>query len=136
MRLLNYTIFLLFALCTRSVYAGPGITDNHIKVDQFGYRCSDQKIAVISNPQTGYNSGSPFTPGTGANQYQIRDWTTNAVVFSGTLTVWNGGATHIQSGDKVWWFDFSSFVTSGSYYVFDVANKLKLKVVLAVEPKK
>lgn len=118
-----FALFFLLVGLAR-LQAGPSVTDNHIKVDQFGYRCNDQKIAVISNPQTGYNSGSPFTPGTGANQYQIRDWTTNAVVFSGTLTAWNGGATHAQSGDRVWWFDFSSFTTAGSYYVFDVANNV------------
>ena len=50
------------------VVAGPATIDNHIKVDQFGYRCNDQKIAVVSNPQTGFNSGSPFSPSTAANQ--------------------------------------------------------------------
>ncbi len=107
-----------------SVYSGPTVTDNHIKVDQFGYRCNDQKIAIISNPQTGFNSASTFSPGTATNEYQIRDWSTNAIVYSGTLTAWNGGATHVQSGDKVWWFDFSSYTTSGTYYIYDAARNV------------
>src|ERR1700751_4969307 len=100
--LLSFLLLLspLFAM------AIPPAIDNHIKVDQFGYRCNDQKIAVISNPQTGFNSGSPFSPSTATNQYEIRNWSTNATVYTGTLTAWNGGATHAQSGDKVWWFDF------------------------------
>src|SRR5436190_10714116 len=105
-----------------SVFAGPGVTDNHLKIDQFGYRCNDQKIAIISNPITGYNNGSTFAPGTAANNYQVRRWSDDAVMFSGTLVAWNGGTTHIQSGDKVWWFDFSTFVTSGTYYIYDVSN--------------
>jgi endoglucanase len=93
--------------------------DNHIKVDQFGYRTAEKKIAVISNPITGYNSTNPFTPG---SNYEVRRASDDATVFTGTITAWNGGATHAQSGDKVWWFDFSSFTTPGSYYVYDVTN--------------
>lgn len=100
-------------------FANPPVTDNHIKVDQFGYRATDKKVAVISNPVTGYNNTSPFTPG---NNYQVRRWTDDTVVFSGSPVVWNSGATHSQSGDKVWWFDFSSVTVVGSYYVFDVTN--------------
>lgn len=91
----------------------------HIKIDQFGYLPAAEKIAVISDPQIGYNDTLAFTPGA---VYEVRDYNTNAVVFSGTPVAWNGGATHTQSGDKVWWFDFSSFTAPGSYYIFDVAN--------------
>ncbi|MDW8394598.1 MAG: glycoside hydrolase family 9 protein, partial [Chitinophagales bacterium] len=42
----------------------------------------------------------------------------------GTITAWGGGATHAQSGDRVWWFDFSSLTIPGSYYVFDVGNNV------------
>lgn len=100
-------------------FAAPPTIDNHIKVDQFGYRTSDRKIAVISNPINGYNNTSPFTPG---NTYQLRRWNDDAVVFSGTPAAWNGGATQSQSGDKVWWFDFSGVTAAGTYYVFDVQN--------------
>ena len=117
-------VIIVFSLWSFFTFGAPPVVDNHIKVDQFGYRCSDEKIAIISNPQSGFNSASTFNPGTGANQYQLRDWNTDAIVFTGTLTAWNGGATHAQSGDKVWWFDFSSYNTPGSYYVFDLARNV------------
>jgi endoglucanase len=102
----------------------PGATTPHIKIDQFGYFPNSRKVAVIVDPQTGYNSAESFTPGTGVNQYQVRRWTDDAVVHSGTLTAWNGGATQAQSGDRGWWFDFSAVTAPGSYYVFDVANNV------------
>lgn len=91
--------------------------DNHIKIDQFGYLPNDPKIAVISNPITGYNNNQTFAPGT--NTYRVRRVSDNQTVYSNTLTTWNGGATHDQSGDQVWWFDFSNLTTAGDYYVWD-----------------
>jgi hypothetical protein len=46
----------------------------------------------------------------------------NALVFSGPATTWHAGATYTQSGDKLWWFDFSSVTTTGSYYIYDPTN--------------
>jgi hypothetical protein len=118
-------IFLLFALFFSSLqisFAAPAQTTYHIKVDQFGYLPNARKVAVIADPQTGYNAAEGFFPGTGSNQYQVRRWHDDVVVFTGTLQVWNGGATHSQSGDRGWWFDFSALTTPGSYYVFDAAN--------------
>lgn len=108
-------------IITNISFSAPPAIDNHIKVDQFGYRSTDQKIAVISNPIIGYNNSSPFTPG---NNYQIRKWSDDAIVFSGAPVAWNGGATQAQSGDKVWWFDFSSVTAAGTYYVFDVSKNV------------
>lgn len=94
-----------------------GSEDNHIKVDQFGYRPGGQKICIISNPQAGYNSDQPFAnPST---TYEVRRWSDNSVAFSGTIAAWNSGDTHSQSGDKVWWFDFSSLQDTGTYYIYD-----------------
>jgi hypothetical protein len=104
--------------------ASPPIVTPHIKIDQFGYFPNSKKVAVIADPQTGYNAAESFSPGTGANQYQVRRWTDDVPVFSGTLTAWNSGATHAQSGDRGWWFDFSAVTTPGSYYIFDVANNV------------
>ena len=114
-------LFLVSFLLTNIAVSAPSTIDNHIKVDQFGYRITGKKIAVISNPVTGYNNNSPFTPG---NNYQLRKWSDDAVVFSGNITAWNGGATQAQSGDKVWWFDFSSVTAPGIYYVFDVTKNV------------
>jgi endoglucanase len=113
---------LLLLILTPLVATPPATITKHIKIDQFGYLPSSRKVAVIADPQAGYNSNESFSPGTGANQYQVRRWSDDVVVFSGTLTAWNAGATHTQSGDRGWWFDFSAVVAPGSYYVYDVAN--------------
>lgn len=112
----------LFFNCT-SLVAAPAVINYHIHVDQFGYRCDAVKIAVISNPQSGYNSNNPFNPGTGNNKYEVRRWNDDVAVFTGTLKPWNGGITHTQSGDKVWWFTFSTVSTPGDYYIYDKTNK-------------
>jgi hypothetical protein len=107
------------------LYAFPSVTiTKHIKIDQFGYLPNSKKFAVIVDPRTGYNAAESFSPGTGTNQYQVRRWADNVVVFSGTLASWKSGTTHSQSGDKGWWFNFSSVTTPGSYYIFDVARNV------------
>lgn len=116
-----YSIFLLLQFLPQLVHAEPTTIDEHIKVDQFGYTPNAQKIAVISNPITGFNAGDSFTPG---NTYQVRNWSDDAVVFDASITAWNNGATHSQSGDQVWWFDFSSVTESGSYYIYDATNQV------------
>ncbi len=107
-----------------AIMADPPQTSPFIKIDQFGYLCSSKKVAVISNPQEGYNADLSFDPGLDTNQYQVRRWEDDSVVFSGTLEVWNEGATHSQSGDQGWWFDFSTVTQSGSYYIYDTKNKV------------
>ncbi|MCP5939928.1 hypothetical protein NL351_28865, partial [Klebsiella pneumoniae] len=84
-----------------------------------GYFPNSKKVAVIADPQTGFNSTESFAPGTGANQYQVRRFSDDAIVYSGTITSWKSGTTHVQSGDRGWWFDFSSLATPGLYYIFD-----------------
>lgn len=93
-----------------------------IHVDQFGYLPNATKVAVLSDPQQGFNASLSYTP---SSTLQVRDATTHAVVFSGSPTVWNFGNTHIDSGDKGWWFDFSSVTTPGIYYVYDPVNNQK-----------
>jgi hypothetical protein len=118
---LTYLLFIAY-VPAHSVPPAPGTTTKYIRIDQFGYLPTSKKIAIIVDPQTGYNAAESFSPGTGANQYQVRNWGSNAVVYSGTLVAWNSGATHVQSGDRGWKFDFSSVTTTGSYYIYDVAN--------------
>lgn len=84
-------------------------------VDQFGYLPEAVKVAVISNPQQGYNSHLSFEPS--AELQVINE--AGAVVFSGSPEVWNGGGIHAQSGDRGWWFDFSPVAQPGTYYIFD-----------------
>ena len=117
---LTFFSLTIFALIAHAAPSPANIIEN-IHIDQFGYRCSDQKIAVISSAQKGYY-GSAYSPGTVAGQYQVRQWTDDKIVFSGTLSLWNGGATQSQSGDKAWWFDFSSVSIPGDYYIYDQAT--------------
>lgn len=121
----HYFGFVLFILSWPIALAIPSNIKTNLHIDQFGYRCNAQKVAVISSPQTGYNvSTEAFTPGTGTNNYQVRRWSDDVVVYQGTLTSWKSGTTHTDSGDKIWWFDFSALNTSGDYYIFDVSNNV------------
>ncbi|MBI3501880.1 MAG: glycoside hydrolase family 9 protein [Bacteroidetes bacterium] len=111
--------FLLFVCLEIFSLAYSQSIDDHFKLDQIGYQPNDRKICVISNPQTGYNAPSPYTPG---NTLEVRKQSNNTSIFSGTPVAWNSGATHMQSGDKCWWFDFSSVTTPDDYYIYDATN--------------
>ncbi len=116
---------LILLLLSFALLAIPPVTiTKFIKIDQFGYLTNSKKIAVIVDPQTGYNAAESFSPGTGTNQYQVRQWSDDLIVYSGTLVAWKAGITHTQSGDKGWWFDFSSVTAPGSYYIYDVLRNV------------
>lgn len=85
-----------------------------IHVDQFGYLPNAEKVAVLSDPSVGYNSGLTFNP---SATVDVRDVNSNSVVFSGSAQPWNGGGIHPESGDRGWWFDMSSITTPGTYVV-------------------
>jgi hypothetical protein len=87
-----------------------------IVVDQFGYLPDSEKIAVIRDPQTGFDSGTDFVPG---SSYALVD-ASGTQVYKAAPTAWNGGAVHAQSGDKAYWFDFTTVTTEGTYYVLDI----------------
>jgi endoglucanase len=111
----------LFVFITLSVCAFPENISNLIHVDQFGYRPDAEKIAVLSNPITGFNSAESYTPG---ESLEVRNWFSDEIVYSGSPYAWNSGATHAQSGDQIWWFDFSTVNADGAYYVFDPQNNV------------
>lgn len=117
-------IFVCIFLCIQNLLLLPSIAqtiDNHIKVDQFGYLPAAQKICVISNPITGYNAGQIFVPST---SYKVRRVWDSTTVYTANITTWKNGITHTQSGDKIWWFDFSAVTQSGKYYIYDsILNK-------------
>ena len=93
-----------------------------IVVDQFGYRPDAEKIAVVRDPQVGFDAQDSFTPG---KVYSLIDAAAGTAVLSPALSTWNGGATDESSGDKAWWFDFSEVTTPGTYYVLDVDNGVR-----------
>jgi endoglucanase len=94
----------------------------HIVVDQFGYRPSAVKTAVIRSPSVGYDSGRPYTPG---GTYRVVRASDRSSVLQGTPAIWNGGAVDASSGDAAWWFDFTSVQAPGIYYVLDVEKNLR-----------
>lgn len=91
----------------------------YIQVDQFGYLPNTQKVAVLVDPQIGFNAAESYQA---PAILELKNADSNGTVFSGAPTLWNDGATHTQSGDRGWWFDFSSVSTSGNYYVYDAIN--------------
>lgn len=93
-----------------------------IVVDQFGYLPEQQKIAVLRDPVTGFDSTDAFTPGA---TLQVVNTSSGAVVHTGTATAWNAGATDSTSGDRAWWFDFSGLATAGTYEVLDVDRNVR-----------
>ena len=96
------------------------VLSGNIHVDQFGYLVDAHKVAVISDPAEGFNSSGSFTP---ARIYEVRRKSDDETMFTGSIAAWGHGNVHTQSGDRVWWFDFSDFETPGTYYVYDPDNK-------------
>ena len=107
--------------------AAPVTTE--IKLDNFGYRTADTKVAVVS-----------ADPGA---VVEIRD-TADQLVFTiptdgGSIA--SKGYDGANSGDTVWWVDFSLFTTPGSYrlyspslgkqsYDFEIRDDIYNQVVL------
>lgn len=96
-----------------------------VLVDQFGYRPTAEKIAVLRSPVTGFDAGTTYTPGT---TYAVVDAYTNETVFEAAPTAWNGGAEDPSSGDVAWWIDFSTVADPGDYFVLDVDNQVRSDV--------
>jgi hypothetical protein len=101
--------------------AGPPVSKD-IVVDQFGYLPDGEKIAVIRDPQTGFDAAESFTPGA---TYALVNVATGTRVLTSAPAAWNGGATDTSSGDKAWWFTFTSVTTPGDYYVLDVDRNVR-----------
>jgi endoglucanase len=96
-----------------------------IVVDDFGYRPGAAKFAVIRDPQTGFDAAEAFEPGA---SYALVDAISGEHVFTGALVPWNGGAEDPSSGDRAYWFDFSSVATPSSYYVLDTEKGVRSPV--------
>jgi endoglucanase len=107
--------------------AAPGISgqirfDHHLLVDQFGYLPAETKVAVIRDPQIGYDSADRFVPG---EVYQVRSAGDGRVVFTARPVPWQGGAVEASSGDRGWWLDFSVVRAPGTYFIYDVQRNVR-----------
>src|SRR5690606_4867383 len=94
----------------------------YIVIDQFGYRPTSEKIAVMRDPLTGFDASEAFAPGF---SYALVDASNGVQVFTGNAIPYQSGAEDPSSGDRAWWFNFSSFETPGTYYVLDINQNLK-----------
>ena len=124
--------------------AAPAFADDtpptpFIVIDQFGYLPDAQKVAVIRDPEVGFDAGWDFTPGA---VYQVVDTASGAVVYEGKPMAWNNGAVDPYSGDHVWQFDFSAVTAPGHYlirdkqaaydsYPFEISNGVYKPVLVA-----
>lgn len=115
----NYILFLFFGITSIFQAQTPS---KYIVVDQFGYRPVSEKIAVIRDPKVGFDANESFIP---SNSYALVETSTNTKVFTGNLTQYKSGITDPSSGDKTWWFNFSSFQTPGTYYILDIEKNVK-----------
>jgi len=92
-----------------------------IRVDQFGYPNDIPKVAVLADPQEGWNADEAYTPG---NTLEVRRASDDDVVYTGSPVTWNLGKVDPTAGDRGWWFDFSSLTETGDYYIWDVDNQV------------
>lgn len=115
-------ILLSFSLLCFSLALEAQELTNHIVIDQFGYLPDSRKIAVIRDPQVGFDEAASFSPGA---TYALINSSTGEAVFSGAPESWKAGATDASSGDKAWWFDFSAVAAVGTYHVLDIENNVR-----------
>lgn len=103
--------------------SGEPTVSKFIVVDQFGYLPDAKKIAVIRDPQTGYDAAESFTPGA---TYKLINTDSGETVHMAAPVAWNNGAWEDKIvGDKAWWFDFSSVTEPGTYAVVDEQNHVR-----------
>lgn len=101
---------------------GPNGPIPAIVIDQFGYPTKASKIAVIRDPQEGYDSAYHFVPG---RSYALIEKSSGKVIKQGIPIAWNNGTKDEVSGDKAWWFDFSDVTVPGTYTVADIERGLR-----------
>ena len=103
----------------------PPVT-SHIHVDQFGYLPDERKVAVLSDPQEGFNAGDKFVPGPRLELRRVAD---GVVVYGAAPALFDRGKIDAVSGDRGWWFDFSEVRKTGEYYIFDPVQNLRSHVI-------
>ncbi len=90
--------------------------NQYIVVDQFGYRPEMQKVAILVDPQAGWNEKDEYKPG---DKLEVRRWSDGSVAYSGAPKPWKNGEVQRTAGDRGSWFDFSEVKEDGAYFVFD-----------------
>jgi hypothetical protein len=105
--------------------AGQGASvplQRYIALDQFGYRPEMTKIAVLVDPQQGWNAADSYQP---EGEFQVRRWADGSVAFSARITAWNEGKLDANSGDRGSWFNFTRLKDPGLYYIYDPQHQVR-----------
>jgi len=113
--------FLVIALTVQTLVVAQ-TQSKYIVIDQFGYRPTSEKVAVLRDPITGFDASESFAP---SFAYAVVEASNGNQVFTGNTVPYKSGAEDPSSGDRAWWFDFSSFETPGTYYILDINQNLK-----------
>jgi endoglucanase len=104
---------------------GQGLSvalQRYIAIDQFGYRPKMTKVAVLVDPERGWNAADDYAP---EGTFEVRRWSDGSVAFSSRVTPWNDGQVEPSSGDRGAWFNFTRLDEPGLYYVYDPKNQVR-----------
>jgi endoglucanase len=105
--------------------AGQGASvplQRYIALDQFGYRPDMIKIAVLVDPEQGWNAADSYQA---EGDFEVRRWADGSVAFTARVTPWNEGKLDANSGDRGSWFNFTRLNEPGLYYVYDPKHQVR-----------
>jgi hypothetical protein len=115
---------------------------SYIMVDQFGYRPTDKKIAVIIQAEPDLQEEYLTSFARLTDRYQIIQPPSKVPIYEDLAKIWQDGAIHTQSGDRAAWFDFSPVEKPGTYIIqnsrtgkasgtFNIAEDVYREVLIA-----
>lgn len=93
-----------------------------IVVDQFGYLPDSRKVAVLRNPELGFDADLSYVP---PEYMYLVDARSGEKLLRARPVAWMNGALDESSGDRCWHFDFSQVSATGEYYVYDEEHHLR-----------
>jgi len=105
--------------------AGQGASvplQRYIALDQFGYRPDMIKIAVLVDPEQGWNAADSYQA---EGDFEVRRWADGSVAFTARVTPWNEGKLDANSGDRGSWFNFTRLNEPGLCYVYDPKHQVR-----------
>jgi hypothetical protein len=111
-------LVILVGACTAT--GEEAVVTPQITVDQFGWLPRSTKVAILADPIKGQNAGQKYQPG---DRFEIRREPDGVSVYKGRTKPWNMGKVSELAGDRVWHADFSNLRDSGTYHVYDPANR-------------
>jgi len=109
MRFMGIFCLVVLLMSLNSTMARAASILGHIKIDNFGYRTADYKIAYFTS-----------NPGTTVGVYNASTSQLAYSVPSANITSKGTDTTGI-TGDTVWWVNFSAFTTAGTYYIYSTS---------------